>query len=280
LGIASGQQPPDVAPPPPPNVFFVSTEQGPGPVPFEGPIGERIEVLGFEGVHPGKVVTGAPFTANATSETVQTLPDGNRITRKTQTVLFRDSQGRFRKETTIQGFGPFASGEPKTFIIISDPVAGTAFALEPDQKIARQLHGPSGLIANGALRDKILQYRKQSTTDSEQTEDRGKQTVNGINTQCTRRTHTIPAGKIGNEKPITIVSESWYSPELQIVVMSKRSDPRFGETTYSLSNIQHKEPDASLFSVPADYTIKQGGPGHGFGARRHLDRTPQAPPVG
>ena len=130
-GISRAQQAPAVAPlPPSADVMFVSVEQGSGPEfgPMGGPIGERIEMLGFEGMHPGKVVTGAPFSATATSESVQTLADGSYITRKTQTVLFRDGQGRFRKETTVQGFGPLAaSGQAKTFVIIHDAVAGTIF---------------------------------------------------------------------------------------------------------------------------------------------------------
>ena len=108
-----------------------------------------------------------------------------------------------------------------------------------------------------------------------QTDDLGTQSINGISAQGTRHTRTIPAGEIGNEKPISIVVETWYSPDLQLLVMSKRSDPRFGETTYSLSNILRKEPDASLFSVPAGYTIEQAGPGQGL--RRHAHPGPGAP---
>lgn len=282
LGFAGAQQPPGTSASSP-DVFYTGLNQGPGAEPpFGMPLGERIEVLGFEGVHGGKLVTGAPFSATAISETVQTLTDGNRISRKTQTALFRDSQGRFRKETTIQGFGPLASGQPRTFIVLHDPVGGETFVLEPDQKIARQLPKPRDDINGGMLREK-LKSRMAAAAASVQTEDLGKQVISGFAAQGTRRTRTIPAGQIGNEKPITIVSESWYSPDLQIVVMTRRSDPRFGETTYTLSNIQQKEPDASLFSVPSDYTIKQGGLGHGFGgfgARRRMDRVPPPLPPG
>jgi hypothetical protein len=287
-GVARAQQAPEAAPPPPPSdVFFISMGQGPD-ADF-GPLGgpEPIELLGFEGMHSGKVVTGAPFSAVATSESVQTLADGSHITRKTQTNLFRDGQGRFRKETTVQGFGPLAaSGQPRTFIILHDAVAGSAFVLEPDKKIARQLSNPRAHdhgdgAAKGNLRYKL--YKKFGDTDSNvQTEDLGKQTMNGINVQGTRRTRTIPAGQIGNEKALTVVFERWYSPDLQMVVMSKHTDPRFGQTTYNLTNIQQKEPDASLFAVPADYTVKQGDPGLGMGghgARRRMNDAPQAPPA-
>ena len=86
-------------------------------------------------------------------------------------------------------------------------------------------------------------------------EDLGTQTIAGVSAQGTRYTRTIPVGQIGNEKPIVIVSEHWYSNDLQMTVMSKRSDPRFGETSYTLTNIQRSEPAASLFAVPSDYTV-------------------------
>src|SRR5207249_9818645 len=90
-----------------------------------------------------------------------------------------------------------------------------------------------------------------ATSNDLKTESLGTQTINSVTAQGTRYTRTIPAGQIGNEQPIIIVSERWYSPDLQIVVMSKRSDPRFGETTYQLTNLQRSEPAASLFQVPA-----------------------------
>jgi hypothetical protein len=107
-------------------------------------------------------------------------------------------------------------------------------------------------------------------------EELGTQTINGVLAQGMRVTRVIPAGQIGNEKPITIVRESWYSNDLQTVVMSKRSDPWSGETTYTLTNIQRSEPDASLFTVPSDYTVTQGRPEPG--ARRMLRREAPAPP--
>ena len=93
---------------------------------------------------------------------------------------------------------------------------------------------------------------------NEKKEELGKQLIEGVEATGTRTTITIPAGDIGNERPIEIVSERWYSPELQLVVMTRHSDPRMGETTYKLTNINRAEPAKSLFEVPADYTIKSG----------------------
>jgi hypothetical protein len=226
----------------------------------------HIELLGFGGgLHGGKVVKGAPFSAVATSETTQTLPDGNHINRKTETNLYRDSLGRFRKEVTLPAIGPLAaSGEPHSFIEISDPVAETAYVLEPDQKIARQMHGPIGVSVRtkggpgGGPGNVFYRTFKEAAQAEAKTESLGIQTIDGVNAEGTRTTRTIPAGEIGNEKPITIVSEHWYSADMQMDVKSTHSDPRFGNTTYTLTNIQRTEPAATLFAVPAGYTIEQG----------------------
>ena len=101
--------------------------------------------------------------------------------------------------------------------------------------------------------------------DNARNESLGKQAIEGVEAEGTRNTLEIPAGEIGNERPIEIVFERWYSPELQVVVMTKHSDPRFGETTYRLTNINRSEPAGELFQVPADYTVQSppGPPGVG-----------------
>ena len=84
----------------------------------------------------------------------------------------------------------------------------------------------------------------------------GKQVIEGVEAEGTRTVITIPAGQMGNERPMEVVSERWYSPSLQTDVMSRRSDPRMGETVYRLTNINLSEPPASQFQVPAEYTVK------------------------
>lgn len=272
-GIAAAQQ----APPPPPPDAMVHPG-GPDGDMMYGPIGERVELLGFEGMHGGKVVTGAPFSAVAVSQTTQTLADGNRISRKTQTNLFRDGQGRIRREVTLPAVGPLAaSGRPKSFVVINDPVGGTSFVLHPDKKTAEQLKKPFARMKGPmkeAMKDKMGAWQQQEIAEGNlKKEDLGTQTIAGVAAQGTRITRTIPAGQIGNEKPITIVRESWFSNDLQTVVMSKRSNPWSGDTTYTLTNIQRSEPDASLFAVPSDYTVTQGRQAFRGRMRRH-----QAPP--
>jgi hypothetical protein len=222
-----------------------------------------MEILGFGEMRPGKVVTGAPYSAVAITETRQTLADGNTISRKVQANVFRDSQGRTRRETTLTGVGPLAAtGASRTFVRIYDPVAGTAFVLHQDTKVAEKLRLPPGERRHPADLQGKLNARMQAeiTKGNLKKEDLGVQPINGISAQGTRFTKTIPAGQMGNDKPIVITSERWYSPDLQMVVKTTRNDPRFGETTYTLTNIQKQEPAAALFAVPADYTLKQGRP--------------------
>jgi hypothetical protein len=237
-----------------------------------GPMGGRMEILGFSEMHPGKVVAGAPYSAVAVSETTQTLGDGTVIDRKVQSNVYRDSQGRTRKETTLPAVGPLAtSGQSKSFVMINDPVASKSFVLHADTKVATLLpphnRGPKGTgttttTTAGANVETRIQAREQAEIASGRLkkDDLGTQSINGINAQGTRYTRTIAVGEIGNDKVITVTSERWYSPDLQIVVKSVRTDPRFGQTTYTLTNIQRTEPAAALFTVPSEYTVQQGGP--------------------
>jgi hypothetical protein len=231
-------------------------QDGPPPPPDHG-FGD---IVGVEMDHPGHVVTGAPFSAQTSIETVETLADGTHIDRKLTGAVYRDSQGRTRREMTMPAFGPAAqSGSAThTFVMVHDPVAKTHFVLEPDQKVARTMpahkfHGEAfGPGAAGA--GPRHEANKQNTT----TESLGTQTINGVSATGTRITHTIPVGQMGNDKPIQIVTERWYSEALQMNVMTKRTDPMHGTTTYNLTNISRDEPASSLFSIPPDYTVKQG----------------------
>ncbi len=199
--LARAQEAP---PPPPPGEI---RHGGPGGDMMAPPMGDRVELLGFEGMHSGKVVTGAPFSGVAVTESTQTLADGNHIKRKTQSNVFRDSQGRVRKEVTLSGFGPLAaSGEPKSFVVINDPVANTNFVLHTDTKVAEQMSHPrgamKGLAKRGAFEEKWrAREQEEIASGNLKNEDLGTKVVGGVSAQGTRLTRTIPAGQIGNEKP-------------------------------------------------------------------------------
>jgi len=239
-----------------------------------GPVGPRMEFLGFGDMHPGKVVTGAPYSAVAVTETKQTLADGNVIDRKIQSNIYRDSQGRTRREVTFNGLGLLApAGQPRSMVTIHDPVASTTYILHADTKVAEQLPSPPRRekVAENMQERFEARFQKEIADGTVKKEDLGTQTVNGVNAQGTRYTRVIPAGQIGNANPITVVNEQWYSPDLQTMVKIVRNDPRFGQVTYTLTSIQRSEPAASLFAVPSDYTVKQ--------AVRHGRRGPGGPPA-
>lgn len=246
-------------PPPGPEIAY-----GPGG-PGMGP-DDAIAFVGFEGGVGGKTVTGAPFSATFSTQTTQALADGNKIQRSTTGSFARDSQGRTRHDMTLPGIGFWAaSGRTAPHVVfVNDAVAGAQYILEPDSKIARQVRSPHGMHNHGGPRAFGQADPPPGGQGADQknvvTTSLGTQTINGVQAEGTRYTRTIPAGAIGNQNPIVITTERWYSSDLQMVVLSKRSDPRTGETITQLTNIQRTEPDASLFQVPSDYTMKRGGP--------------------
>jgi hypothetical protein len=230
-------------------------------------------------------VKGAPYSAEGVTEMTQTLSDGNRIVNSTTTVVYRDSEGRTRREQTIKAIGPFsASGEGLTTIWISDPAKGTAYMLDPANRIAFKnqvfqigMAPPPEAAGAPGVRGQVQNFtfarsgggemqvvtaepgvRAGNEPPAPKIESLGKQSVEGVDAIGTRTTLTIAAGQIGNERPIEIVDEHWYSQELQTTVMSRHSDPRSGEVVYRLKNINRAEPDPLLFEVPANYTIKSG----------------------
>jgi hypothetical protein len=247
----------------------------------DGPqIDEDVVVLFAHDGGEARLVKGAPYQAEATTEITQRLADGNRIVRKTTSSVARDSEGRTRREGGLAALGPFPGGhQPPRHVFIQDPVAGVAWVLEPDEKVARKLprpgdlhEGPPPVPGGGTMFEKRIQKRKERMSKGE-SESLGTQTLEGVEVEGTRRRFSIPAGEIGNEKPIEVVSERWYSKELQTVVMSRHDDPRMGETTYRLTNLTRGEPDHALFEVPSNYTIKEGPPGPRF-RHRILEEKP------
>jgi hypothetical protein len=221
----------------------------------------------------GKVVKGAPYSATAITESVQTLSNGARITNKTTSSIYRDSEGRTRREMTLDRVGPFATAdEPTQLIFINDPVAGVHYVLDQRSHTARKMAAPTGggprRRPPGERAAERAPDRAPGKAHSEgKTESLGKQVIEGVEAEGVRSVITIPEGKIGNDRPIEIVSERWDSPELQTVVLSKHNDPRFGETVYRLTNINRAEPAQTLFEVPADYKVEEGQPGGFFGGR-------------
>jgi len=242
------------APAPPPTVPLPPPEGDPA---LAG--GGQVGFIGIEGNLAGKVVAGAPYSAQAVTERTQVLADGNRIDQKSTASVYRDGQGRTRREQTPGAMGPWGTMKnAPPLVFINDPVAGVGYVLNPQDHTAVK----HAFQAGKGLRARMLGRRKNGlgrlkaeNSDNVTTESLGKQTLQGLEVEGTRTTVTIPAGTIGNAQPIQIVTEKWYSPALQVVVSMKRDDPRSGETTYQLTGISQTEPAASLFQVPSDYKV-------------------------
>lgn len=241
---------------------------------------------------PDEVVLGKPYSADLTVVTHQPLVDGNSITVEHHARVYRDGDGRTRREDDVG-----ASSAPAQRVFIADPVAGTSYLLDPDRRYAQRLTAtpPPGVpdpqsvtvvagIDAGVALDVAPAPRPAGDARFElslppaddqvspgrtitlpfagepQTVSLGERVIEGVNVVGTRSVVVIPAATVGNRAPIEIVTEQWYSPELRLIVLSEHHDPRVGETRYRLHGIRRESPGAALFSVPLDYTVTESSP--------------------
>jgi hypothetical protein len=271
-----------------PLAVFAAAAQEPPPF--------QIKMMGVQGGVMGKTVKGAPYSGTEVNETNQTLADGTHIRNETQTQVWRDSEGRVRRETGTQ-------------VMIYDPVANVSYSINTKNQTVRKLPLGTYMFSSNADGSKTnMQYFRYSTVGdgvyhvgggatasatSEKTEQGlaeakrdlaivtrdnplmaldantgkvrskavsqplGKRMMEGVNAEGTSETSTIEAGAIGNDRPIQSVSERWYSSDLQTVMMSRHADPRTGEETFKLINVSRTEPPPYLFQIPAGYQIVQ-----------------------
>ncbi len=247
-----------------------------------GPI--MFKVLGPDGSN-GPTVTGRPFSATEQHHSLEVLADGTRIENTESNAFYRDDQGRTRTE-----HGPAGS----TRVMIHDPVTGYSVMLDPANKIAHKLPGlppgpplpasisavhtagvggvafGSGTTAFATEGRRVMIKHTEVNMPEPAKEELGTEVLNGVPAQGTRTTLTIPVGQIGNDRAIQVANERWYSSDLQVLVKTVNKDPRFGETTYELTNIDRTPPSAALFQIPSDYTVEEGN-GKVFGETRSLD---------
>ena len=271
------------------------------------------------------VVKDAPYSADAVTERLQQLSDGNQIVNKSRALHYRDSAGRTRTEVRDD------DGKVRT-VTIGDPVAGARWVLSPDHKTATRIdirpdlaraeaakaraaaaqarvaaaqagnqararievlraegkltEGTPGIVkdiqrggdapdvrvrvavpvavtlpAARALSAQIAPLIVGASNDGKWssravTRELGTRDFAGLKASGQQRSYTIPADEIGNRNPIEVSNETWTSPELQVLVYYKHSDPRSGELVYRLENLKRAEPAAALFSVPSDYTVR------------------------
>ncbi|WP_263419504.1 hypothetical protein [Terriglobus albidus] len=239
-----------------------------------------------------EVVTGRPYTAQAVTELKQTLSNGAHITQKSEASVGRDSKGRTFRVQTMNSIGPWTStGEPTsggtqnetapTLTTIFDPVSKTHIDYTDNPKRAHVIPlgdfgGPvltasvaggspnvafvAGEPAGGAVgfatQTRVLAAPGTPAKEPE-AEQLGERQIEGFKAVGKRTRVVIPANSIGNDSPIEITHETWYSPELKLILESTQNDPRFGETKYALVKISAKEPSEKLFQVPAGYTVEE-----------------------
>lgn len=240
-----------------------------GPIVIRGEASQYVGAIKMEmgGPEDAKVVKGIPLTAEIVTTHVQHLADGNTIKNEDTATFYRDSEGRTRRESKIMIPGADGKDVP-TMIMINDPVAHTRFVLNRDRKFADQIGvGVGAGAGHGIAREEAnVMYMKKNADEAmvkgpkegaETITDLGVQTVEGFAAHGTRSSHEIPAGQIGNEKPITVTTERWYSDDLGMEVMRVHNDPWAGEVTTKVTNVKRGEPDASLFAPPADYKVQQ-----------------------
>jgi hypothetical protein len=252
--------------------------------------GSVVATAGVMGKGMSAPVQGAPYSATITNESTQTLTDGTHIVQNSTGTTARDAQGRTRQDAALPAIGNLSAADAPHLVFIMDPVTQTSYTLNLTDKTAQKMSMPpriqqadSGAGASGGGNSAgvfftrmagaapldagmpppvpgIVIHKELIGDESAQvsTEDLGTQTMEGLVVNGVRTTRTIPEGQIGNDKPISIVTEVWTSPDLRTIVYSKRSDPRMGEQTFKLTNVVRAEPDASLFTVPADFRTMDG----------------------
>lgn len=242
-------------------------------------------------------IKGAPYSADVIVEASQTLADGNHIAHQETSRVYRDSDGRTRRDqsatmTSVSPTEPIVSTK-KTVILIVDPVAGFSYSLDTEHKVAWRTPIATGAVLQGDLVNLKREVEEKQLAERKAQEARARggsasveagggsepnagwvavakegagsagplehKVIDGIPVDGHVNTKVIPAGAIGNDLPITITSEEWTSPDLHVLVMTHYSDPRTGDRTYRLSNIVRADPDPSLFMVPPDYTVKDTG---------------------
>lgn len=194
-----------------------------------------------------KLVKGQPFSANILIEDTRRLFDGSTVTKQIRGATYRDGEGRTRREQPLEMVGGVSivgtDNKPQMLVFINDFGARSQIFLDLNNKTARKSNLISGPVP------------EPGQPEDAKTESLGTKLIEGVSAEGTRVTFEIPVGQIGNDKPIQVISERWYSSELQVLIMSKHVDPIAGEHVFKLMNIKRVEPSADLFSIPNGFKI-------------------------
>jgi hypothetical protein len=270
------------------------------PPPAGQPVTDHVFVTGGPALGPMRIeqfgtrsMKGAPYSAEATTESIQVLADGNRIVTKSTSKSWRDSEGRTRTENNLAPMGMWVpEGKNLTLTSIDDPTTGTHYTFNSGDKTATKfsvsrtehttaegkqitISSTSGGVFSGTTSavgageagvkavmagPATMTYRHaEGMAPDAKHEDLGQKSIEGVICDGVRDTFTIAAGQMGNERPIEVVTERWSSKELGMDILRKHSDPRSGETTYRVSNLIRGEQPRNLFELPADVKVEEIG---------------------
>jgi hypothetical protein len=197
---------------------------------------------------PERIVKGAPYSGEGITTVKLTMFDGTKIERTVTARLYRDSAGRIRREQTVVGLETLdPKNDFRAVVHIVDPVEGVMYTLNPGSRTAYMLP-LSQLTPPAFVPKEIGQQRRESL---------GTKDIDGFKATGQRMTTTIPAGQIGNDRPIEIIEERWESVDLKVLLRSLYRDPRSGDVEYALTKISRTEPPATMFKVPAGYEVRK-----------------------
>lgn len=212
-----------------------------------GPPGHVVSSFGFgPAANMIPAIRNAPFSGVLNSQSEQTLDDGTRIRRESQEVVMRDSQGSIYRARTIKAAG--STQHETELITIVDPSRHVEYLCTP-LKVCRSLQyrDPS------ALRHPRFDPRKNPDVT---VEDLGTEEINGFEVEGKRVTRMIPEGAIGNDRPFSTIEETWHSRQLDLDIQVKRTDPRMGTRTVTMTELIAGEPDAKYFEIPEGYRVE------------------------
>jgi hypothetical protein len=236
------------------------------------------EVLGAKGGFLGAAVKGAPYSGEEVTEFTQVLADGTRIHTESHTNVYRDSEGRVRRESPdavsiwdpVNNASYFLNTKDQTYRQMPLAVQFFSGTVGKDGGVGVTMRVGGGMVGGPMIAAAVpagapppppqpggqfffTQKVTRGLPEQTPAESLGKQTIEGLAADGTRQVNTIETGAIGNDRPIQITSERWYSSDLQTVVMTRHDDPRTGEEVFRLINVNRGDPPPNLFQVPAGY---------------------------
>jgi len=200
---------------------------------------------------------GAPFTLTLETEWEKLLYDGGTITFVNKRRIARDATGRIYQERwALVPKNDERVKSMMTVIQIADPNKHTLYNCwyvdKPNTCV---------LLEYGGSTEKVYKPASPPTGEwpggggSSVHEDLGKQFIQGVETEGTHDRMTYNPGSFGNDRPVNVENEFWWSPALGLNLLSIKKDPRIGKQTFTVTSLTLGEPDPSLFALPAGFTV-------------------------